>query len=311
MTRAADGLRARRRIRSAAFGPDHPLVAARPDAQLGAAQRRSGNRAAARSSLAPRARHSSEAEACRRIPNGRRRCWKQALLDRERRTPRRSAEGGVSDAERLTREHFRVSSLGLSEREALTQARSRVGGLDLAWAWASELAVSRRARRRVGVGHSRRGRFAHGRSCWTRSRPVSASSALHQDDETTANGSRRSAAPSDDSRTSLMEEPPSVLVGLSGLLRRPKRRRIARSEPWRRRAGSIARSAGGETRAWTTSGSALPPGRRSFLLRIPLDGTPTGVGAAYAASVVAPGSATAAHRASRDGGGDRRTPSAR
>lgn len=124
-------------IRSAAFGPRHPLVA-QAVAQLGAAQRRLGNRTAARASL----RRALDVQEKRSVPSYPE--WAQtlrelALLD--------GSDGRVDvamkealEVERVTREHFGVSSIGLSEREALRQARSRIGGLDLAWSWAAQLA---------------------------------------------------------------------------------------------------------------------------------------------------------------------------
>ena len=125
-------------IRSAEFGADHPLVA-QAFAQLGAAQRRLGNHSAARSSL----RRALDIQAQRSVPSfpeWARTLRELALLD--------ESEGRIDaavtealDVERITREHFLVSSVGLSEREALTQARSRVGGLDLAWGWACRRAL--------------------------------------------------------------------------------------------------------------------------------------------------------------------------
>jgi tetratricopeptide (TPR) repeat protein len=124
------------RIRSAGFRPDHPLVA---DAltQLGAAQRRLGLRAAARSSLG-RALEISEKRGLPSYPEKAAPLLEQALLDRDEGRLDAALQEALG-AERLTREHFRMSSLGLSEREALRKARSRVGGLDLAWEAASEL----------------------------------------------------------------------------------------------------------------------------------------------------------------------------
>jgi CHAT domain-containing protein/tetratricopeptide (TPR) repeat protein len=278
-------------IRSAAFGADHPLVA-QADAQLGAAQRRLGNRAAARSSLR-RALDIQQKRSVPSFPEWAQALREQALLD--------ASDGRVDvalrealDVERLTREHFRVSALGLSEREALTQARSRVGGLDLAWTWASELA-SRGAlddgSAMAIVDAAIQSRALVLDTLATRQRVL----ALHQDDETAERVETLRRAQRRLAHLLMEGAAPQSPSALSGLLReaqaeadRAERALAEKSREYRQERGRL-------DPGLADVRNALPPGSALvsyFRYSASDEDSPTGVGAAYAASVLTPDSAT-------------------
>jgi CHAT domain-containing protein/tetratricopeptide (TPR) repeat protein len=278
-------------IRSAAFGADHPLVA-QADAQLGAAQRRLGNLAAARSSLR-RALDIQQKRSVPSFPEWAQALREQALLD--------ASDGRVDaalsealDVERLTRKHFRASALGLSEREALTQARSRVGGLDLAWTWASQLAsrgVLDDGSAMATVDAAIRSRALVLDTLATRQRVL----ALHQDDETaerveTLRRAQRRLA------HLLMEGPaPQSPSALPGLLREAQAEADRAERALAEKSREYRQERGRGDPGLAEARNALPPGSALvsyFRYSASGEDSPTGVGAAYAASVLTPDSET-------------------
>jgi CHAT domain-containing protein/tetratricopeptide (TPR) repeat protein len=266
-------------IRSAAFGPDDPRVADTL-ARLGAAQRRSGNRAAARSSLR-RALDIQEKRSVPSYPEWAQALREQALLD--------GSEGDLDtalrealDAERLTREQFRASAVGLSEREALTQARARIGGLDLAWVWASQLA----SRGGLEDGSASaildaaiRSRALVLDTLATRQRIL----ALHQDGETTANVETLSRAQGRLTHLLLDEgSSPELLTEARAKADRAERALVEKSREYRQERGR------GDP-GLDAVRSVLPP--RSLLVSYfhydaASEDSTAGAGAAYAASVL-------------------------
>ena len=119
-------------IRTATLRPDDPVLG-RTYAELGAIERRRRNLATARTFLARALEIQDRRVAA--YPDWASTLRELALLD-ESEGRLQAALSGALEAERLSREHFRLSAVGLTEREAMSHARGRRGGLDLAWRWA-------------------------------------------------------------------------------------------------------------------------------------------------------------------------------